>query len=70
MILICLPNIRIKQPKTHKEQLDILKQRNLVITNEKEALSFLERVNYDRFSAYGLVFKKEIKMNLKKKSRG
>ena len=52
-------SIHIKQPKTHREQLEILKKRNLTITNEKDALSFLERVNYYRFSAYGLTLKKQ-----------
>lgn len=52
-------SIHIKQPKTHREQLEMLKKRNLTITNEIDALSFLERVNYYRLSAYGLTLKKQ-----------
>src|SRR5699024_12818543 len=51
--------VHIKQPKTYKEQLKILKQRNLIIDDYDEAISFLERVNYYRFSAYGLTLKQK-----------
>src|SRR5699024_12416682 len=44
---------------TYKEQLKILKQRNLIIDDYDEAISFLERVNYYRFSAYGLTLKQK-----------
>lgn len=52
-------NIHIKQPKTFEEQIEILKNRNLIIKNTKEAVNFLKRVNYYRFSAYGLTLKHE-----------
>src|SRR5699024_6912760 len=35
------------------------KQRNLIIDDYDEAISFLERVNYYRFSAYGLTLKQK-----------
>lgn len=49
--------IKIKEPTTYKQQVKILKERNLIIHNDEEALSFLKRVNYYRFSAYGLTLR-------------
>lgn len=49
--------INIKEPKTYEQQVEILKKRNLIIHDDEEALSFLKRVNYYRFSAYGLTLK-------------
>lgn len=51
--------IRIKQPKTFNQQLDILKNRNLVIEDEDFAIKILSRINYYRFSAYTLTLKKQ-----------
>lgn len=48
----------IKDPKTFKEQLNILESRGLIIDDDQEAISFLERVNYYRLSAYGLNLKR------------
>jgi abortive infection bacteriophage resistance protein len=42
----------IKPPRTYPEQLEILKSRGLVVTNEPEALHILEHHNYYRLSAY------------------
>jgi abortive infection bacteriophage resistance protein len=50
--------INIKEPTTYEQQVDILKERNLIINDEEEALSLLKRVNYYRFSAYGLTLRK------------
>ncbi|MBY0221620.1 Abi family protein [Sporosarcina aquimarina] len=49
--------INIKEPTTYEQQMEILKERNLIIHDEGEALSFLKRVNYYRFSAYGLTLR-------------
>ena len=49
--------LNIKEPTTYEQQIAILKERNLIIADEKDALSFLKRVNYYRFSAYGLTLK-------------
>lgn len=49
--------IHIKEPKTYEQQAQILQKRNLIIDDMKGALSFLKRVNYYRFSAYGLTLK-------------
>ncbi|WP_318615857.1 Abi family protein [Sporosarcina sp. YIM B06819] len=51
--------IHIKEPKTYKRQLDILKRSNLNIDDIEEDLSFLQNVNYYRFSAYGLTLKQK-----------
>ena len=48
----------VKPATTFEEQLDLLKQRNLSIDNEKLALEFLGEVNYYRLSAYLLPFRK------------
>jgi abortive infection bacteriophage resistance protein len=59
VIRISSSEIHIKQPKTFEEQLEILSKRNLVIDDKQEALSFLKKVNYYRFSAYGLTLKRK-----------
>ncbi len=48
---------RIKKPTTFKEQVNILRNRNLVIDNEEQAVEILSRINYYRLSAYMLSFK-------------
>ncbi|WP_269410325.1 hypothetical protein [Lentibacillus daqui] len=52
-------HIHIKEPKTYEEQLDILRSRNLIIDDVEDALGFLKKVNYYRFSAYGLTLKQK-----------
>ncbi|AJD89650.1 hypothetical protein JMA_03330 [Jeotgalibacillus malaysiensis] len=54
----------IKKPKTYEQQINILKERNLIINDSEEALSFLKRVNYYRFSAYGLTLRQKENKNL------
>ncbi|MCA6609684.1 Abi family protein [Bacillus safensis] len=44
--------------KTHEEQLAILKERELFIEDDAEALSFLKRINYYRLTGYMLFMKK------------
>ncbi|QDR80247.1 Abi family protein [Sporomusa termitida] len=44
----------LKPPCTFKEQIEILKSRNLIIIDENYAEMILSRVNYYRLSAYGL----------------
>ncbi|MFA9398046.1 MAG: Abi family protein [Clostridiaceae bacterium] len=51
--------IEIKEPKSFDEQIDILKGRGLVITSVKEAKFILSNLNYYRFTAYLLPFKKD-----------
>lgn len=48
---------RIKEPTTVKQQIELLKHRNLQITNEEEAMEILSRINYYRLSAYMLSYK-------------
>jgi abortive infection bacteriophage resistance protein len=40
----------LKKPTTYAEQLQILKKRNLDISDDYECIDYLERVNYYRFS--------------------
>lgn len=49
--------LNIKEPKTYEQQVEILKERNLIVSDEEEAVAFLKRVNYYRFSAYGLTLR-------------
>ncbi|MDR2591169.1 MAG: Abi family protein [Oscillospiraceae bacterium] len=49
----------MKKPFTHKEQLELLKKKGLVIDNEDKCLNFLRSVNYYWFSAYFLPFKQK-----------
>lgn len=48
---------QLKTPTTYQQQLDILKQKNVVIGNVSQCISVLETVNYYRFTAYFLPFK-------------
>jgi abortive infection bacteriophage resistance protein len=48
---------KIKQAKTFKEQVEILKSRKLHIENYENAEKTLLRINYYRLTAYGLTFK-------------
>lgn len=50
-------NKNIKKPKTFKEQIQILKSRNLTIDNDEEAICILKKINYYRLSAYMLTHK-------------
>jgi abortive infection bacteriophage resistance protein len=47
----------LKPPTSFSQQVTLLKQRGLVITDEVEAKCFLEKVNYYRFSAYLLPYR-------------
>lgn len=44
----------LKPPQTFEQQIEILKERNLLIEDEAYAKMILARVNYYRLSAYGL----------------
>ncbi len=52
-----MSNIHLKEPKTFQEQLNILKDKNVIIENEEFALNTLSKINYYRLSAYGLTLK-------------
>lgn len=56
-----MSNIHLKEPKTFKEQLNILKDKNVIIENEELALNTLSKINYYRLSAYGLMLKEKDK---------
>ncbi|OPA73468.1 hypothetical protein BVG16_28830 [Paenibacillus selenitireducens] len=49
----------LKPPTTYEKQIEILRSRGLVISDEASALSVLKRVNYYRFTAYALTFKQD-----------
>lgn len=49
-------NIYKKEHKPFEEQLELLKKRNLIISNEKYVLTKLQHINYYRLSAYFLPF--------------
>ena len=52
-------NIKLKEPKSFKEQVEILKSRNMKIENESSAIEILKTTNYYRITAYALQFKTE-----------
>lgn len=47
----------LKKPTTYQEQLDILRDRNVVIDDPDKCMKVLESINYYRFTAYFLPFK-------------
>lgn len=48
----CFSQTYNKPSKTYQEQIQLLKSRGLIITNEHQAIELLKRVNYYRLSAY------------------
>jgi abortive infection bacteriophage resistance protein len=54
---------KVKKPTTFKEQVELLKRRNLIIEEEKEAIGILKRINYYRLSAYMLTYKNDDTFN-------
>ena len=44
--------MELKPPKTTTEQLEILKERNLIIESEERALEILQSINYYTFTGY------------------
>ena len=46
----------MKLAKAFNEQINILKSRGLIVDDEKQAVKFLARVNYYRFSGYAKLF--------------
>ena len=50
---------KLKTFKTTNEQICLLKSRGLIIDNEDEAYSTLERINYYRFTGYLHTYKKD-----------
>lgn len=49
----------MKKPTTFEQQLEIMKSRGLIIDDEAKCLDVLRSVNYYRFSAYLLPFRKK-----------
>ena len=49
--------MELKKAKTFKEQVELLKCKNIIVENEISCENFLSKVNYYRFSAYYLPFK-------------
>ena len=49
--------MKLKEPKTYTEQVQLLKDKGFIIQNEKEILEFLKSFNYYKFSAFLLPFK-------------
>ena len=50
---------QLKKPTTYQEQLDILRNRNIIIDDPVRCTMVLESVNYYRFTAYFLPFKQK-----------
>lgn len=49
---------RLKEPTTYQEQIELLKSRNIVVDDVALCAKALENVNYYRFTAYFLPFKR------------
>ena len=48
--------MELKKPTTYHKQVDLLKDKGIIINNPEECELFLQQVNYYRFSAYFLPF--------------
>jgi len=51
--------MKLKEPRTFEEQLNILESRGIIVNDRDACLDFLCKVNYYRFTAYLLTFRKE-----------
>lgn len=49
--------MKIKKATTVEEQIDILKNRNMIIEDEESAKNFLLNINYYRFTGYTYLFR-------------
>lgn len=49
--------MNVKNPITFKDQVEKLKSKGFIVTDDTECEEFLQRVNYYRFSAYFLPYK-------------
>ncbi len=49
--------VTLKSPTTFEEQLNLLRERGLIVEDNESALMVLRRMNYYRFTAYALTFK-------------
>lgn len=54
-----LEDIKLKDPKSFEDQLEILKSRNMKVEDDKKAIEVLRMANYYRITAYVLQFKNE-----------
>jgi abortive infection bacteriophage resistance protein len=48
----------VKSPTAYEEQIKILEERGLIVSNRNNALEVLKRINYYRFTAYTLSLKR------------
>lgn len=48
--------MELKKPTTFKEQVVLLKKKNITITDETSCIDFLSKTNYYRLSGYFLPF--------------
>ena len=55
-----------KSPTTFQEQVELLKKRGLIISDEKSALDYLSRFGYYRLEAYALNFQADTKKHIYK----
>lgn len=54
-------DIKLKEPKTFEQQIDILEERGIIIEDRESAKRILSMINYYRLTAYALQFKLENK---------
>lgn len=54
-------DIKLKEPKTFEQQIDILEERGIIIVDRESAKRILSMINYYRLTAYALQFKLENK---------
>lgn len=54
-----LEDIKLKDPKSFEDQLEILKSRNMKVEDDKKSIEVLRMANYYRITAYVLQFKNE-----------
>ncbi len=57
VVIQLIEDVPVKRPTSFSEQLDIMRSRGLYISDHKNSLAILERINYYRLSAYTLTIK-------------
>lgn len=52
-------SIQLKQPKTYSEQVEIIRAKGFIVSDDADCITFLRQANYYRLSAYFLPFRKK-----------
>lgn len=62
-------NMQVQAPKTYEQQIQKLKDKNIIVSDDTIALELLKSVNYYRLKGYLLPFLKKVRRNVSNRYR-